>query len=76
LSETLIRKQWKHLLDRFDPARLALHGQEFVEMAKGKRLRIDHAAKLLLVELGVEPILEPTPRDLRENPDLDAAFGL
>ncbi|MSR80388.1 MAG: hypothetical protein EXS11_06630 [Gemmataceae bacterium] len=76
LTETLVRTQWKMLLDKYDTDRFAQYGLEFVDLAKAKQDLVNQGAKHLLRELGVDPMAEPAVRDLRENADLDAAFGL
>jgi len=76
LSPALVRRQWKDLLEKFDPAKFSSHGEEFVAMAKRKREAVERCAKSLLRELGEEPVLQEPEKDLRHNPDLDAAFGL
>lgn len=76
LNAKVIRTQWKSLREKYDPAKFSGHGEDFVAMAKNKRQMIDEAAKTLFKEIGEEPTLEEPVRDLRHNPDLDAAFGL
>ncbi|HVK13961.1 MAG TPA: helix-hairpin-helix domain-containing protein [Gemmataceae bacterium] len=78
LSADLVRRQYRLLVDRFDPSKFAGHGTEFTSMAAEKRARVEQAARHLLAEYN-EPLDVPTapaPADPRHNPDLDAVFGV
>jgi len=76
LNAKVIRAQWKSMRDKYDPAKFSGHGEDFVAMALAKRQLVDEAARSLFNQIGEEPTLEEPVRDLRHNPDLDAAFGL
>lgn len=78
-----IRKQYRELLPLYDPEKEKIKGPEFVALAEQKRLQLHTAACLLLAELGisdVEGFLEqsdsPVAEYRRENPALDAIFGM
>jgi uncharacterized tellurite resistance protein B-like protein len=77
LSVDLIRRQHRLLSERYDPAKFAAHGAEFVQLAQTKRDTIQKAALQLLKPYN-EPLELPTlppPTDMRHNPDLDDFFG-
>ncbi len=76
LTARLVRAQWKAMREKFDPVKFSGHGDEFTAMAQSRRQAADEAAKSLLQELGEAPTLDEPVKDLRHNPDLDAAFGL
>jgi hypothetical protein len=79
LTADLIRRQYRLLTERLDPARLESHGPDFVKLARDKREKIEQAARALLESLGemLEEDKKPEePKDLRHNPDLDAVFGM
>jgi uncharacterized tellurite resistance protein B-like protein len=79
LSADLVRRQYRLLTERLDPARFASHGADFVAIAAGKREKVAQAAKLLIEQLGekLEEEKKPEPpKDPRFNPDLDAVFGM
>ncbi len=74
-----IRRQYRLLFERFDPAKFESHGADFVKVAKDKREAVERAARSLLEQLGekLEEEKKPeAPADIRHNPDLDAAFGM
>jgi hypothetical protein len=77
LSVDLIRRQYRLLHGRFDPARFQEHGAEFVRMAQEKRAAIEVAAEKLLAPYNepLEAPAAPQSDELRHNPDLDDVFG-
>jgi tellurite resistance protein len=78
LSADLIRRQLQLLSERFSPEKVAALGSEFVAMAQAKREAALAAARALIAPFG-EPLERPAalaPQGLRDNPDLDAAFGV
>jgi hypothetical protein len=78
LSPELVRRQYHLLHERYNPEKVVSLGPEFVEMTEKKRQDISIAANALIEQLGEKLELhtaEPSPKSLRENPDLDAAFG-
>jgi tellurite resistance protein len=79
LTGDLVRRQYRLLCERYDPAKFASHGAEFVAVATGKRERVERSAKLLIEQLGealADPARPEPPQDMRHNPDLDAVFGM
>ena len=78
LSVDLVRRQYRLLTERFDPAKFESQGTDFVTLAKEKREKAERAARVLLEQLGAkleEEKAPEAPKDLRHNPDLDAVFG-
>jgi hypothetical protein len=78
LSADLVRRQYHLLRERYVPEKLAPFGPDFVALARAKRAAVEAAANDLLGSLGarLEDAPPPAaPRDLRDNPDLDAVFG-
>jgi predicted flap endonuclease-1-like 5' DNA nuclease len=78
LSPDLVRRQYHLLHEKYNPEKVVSLGPEFVEMTEKKRQDISIAANALIEQLGEKLELhtaEPSPKSLRENPDLDAAFG-
>jgi tellurite resistance protein len=79
LTGDLVRRQYRLLCERYDPAKFAGHGAEFVAVAQGKRDRVEQSAMLLVEQLGEvldDPARPEPPQDMRHNPDLDAVFGM
>jgi hypothetical protein len=79
LSAELIRRQFNLLHDKFNPEKVASLGTEFVEMTQKKREEIRIAAQTLMLPFGERlepPDAKSQPKALRENPDLDAVFGV
>ena len=79
LTADLVRRQYRLLTERDDPAKFASHGADFVALAEEKRKKVEQSARHLLEELGekLEEEKQPEPsKDSRHNPDLDAAFGM
>jgi hypothetical protein len=79
LSPDLVRRQYLLLHEKYNPEKVASLGPEFVEMTEKKRQDIAMAASALIEKFGEKLELhatEPAPKSLRENPDLDAAFGV
>ena len=79
LSPDLVRRQYLLLYERYNPEKVVSLGPEFVEMTERKRHDISIAANALIEQFGEKLELhttEPPPKSLRENPDLDAAFGV
>jgi DnaJ-domain-containing protein 1 len=78
LSADLVRRHYRLLCERCDPAKFESHGPEFIEVARNKLQRAEAAARALLAPMG-EPLEVEAPPDevkvLRYNPDLDAIFG-
>jgi tellurite resistance protein len=78
LSANLIRRQYNRLSERFTPEKTKAMGPEFVALAEEKKRALLIAAQALLAPLGESlevPAPVPTPKGLRDNPDLDAVFG-
>jgi uncharacterized tellurite resistance protein B-like protein len=74
----LIRRQHRLLVERFDPEKFTIHGEDFVRLATQKRDLIERAARRLVAgynEPLEPPAAPPPPADLRHNPDLDDVFG-
>src|SRR5262249_3671543 len=79
LSADLIRRQYRLLSERYDPEKIAALGGEFVAIAEQKRAAALSAACALIALFGEElerPAEHAPPADLRDNPDLDAVFGV
>jgi tellurite resistance protein len=79
LSADLIRRQFRLLSERYSKEKLAGLGVEFVAMAERKRAAALAAANELIAQFGekLEPATEIEPSSgLRDNPDLDAVFGV
>ena len=79
ITADLVRRQYRFLSERNDPAKFESHGADFVKLANDKRHKIEVAATKLLLELHekLEEEKKPeTPTDMRHNPDLDAVFGM
>jgi hypothetical protein len=79
LSAELIRRQYNRLRERYTPDKVAAMGPEFVAMARSKHAAIEAAATALMEPFGekLEPVSPPSgPQPLRDNPDLDAVFGV
>jgi hypothetical protein len=82
LSADLVRRQYYLLSERYVPEKVATMGPDVVAMITTKRAAVVAAATALLEEMGEKlettPAKSPRtgPRDLRENPDLDAMFGV
>jgi tellurite resistance protein len=79
LNVDLIRRQHRLLTERFDPAKFANAGADFVQVAEGKRAAVRTAALTLLTPFGADlepPAAPPPPSDIRHNPDLDDVFGM
>lgn len=78
ISADLIRRQYRQLMERYDPAKVERFGPEFVAIARSKREAVAAAAALLIQPLG-EPLelpeTQPSPAELRHNPDLDELFA-
>lgn len=78
LSADLIRRQYRLLRERYDPAKMERLGPEFVAIARNKRDAVEAAAACLIQRFG-EPLelpeTGPSPADLRHNPDLDQLFA-
>jgi uncharacterized tellurite resistance protein B-like protein len=78
LTADLIRRHYRLLCERCDPAKFESHGPEFIEVARNKLQRAEAAARALLAPMG-EPLEVEAPaeeaKELRHNPDLDAIFG-
>lgn len=78
LTAELIRRRYTLLTDRADPAKAAVIGPEFEQLAVRKRATIRLAAETLIARFGLPldpPAAPPPPPDLRHNPDLDDIFG-
>jgi hypothetical protein len=78
LTADLVRRQYNLLWERYDPGRVEAMGPDFATLARRKRDEVRAAATTLLAQWNEPLELEArasTPRDLRENPDLDALFG-
>jgi DnaJ-domain-containing protein 1 len=78
LSAELVRRHYRLLCERCDPAKFESHGPEFIEVARHKLQRAEAAARALLAPMGEPLELEAPPeevKELRHNPDLDAIFG-
>jgi hypothetical protein len=78
LSADLVRRQYNLLWDRYDPAKVETLGADFVTLAERKRDAVRTAAIALIApwnEPLAKEVPDAAPRDLRENPDLDALFG-
>lgn len=77
LNADLLRRQYRLLSERYDPAKFAAHGADFVQLATRTRTAIEQAALQLLKPYNepLEPPTPPPPADLRHNPDLDDFFG-
>jgi hypothetical protein len=78
LSADLVRRQYNLLWDRYDPAKVEAMGPDFVALAQNKRDEVRTAATALMAQWNEPLEIEAraaAPRDLRENPDLDALFG-
>jgi hypothetical protein len=74
----LVRRHFNLLTDKFRPERVASLGSEFVETMEKKREKVRTAATFLLGEFG-EKLDVPEhseSKGLRDNPDLDAVFGV
>jgi predicted flap endonuclease-1-like 5' DNA nuclease len=79
LSPDLVRRQFHLLHEKYSPEKVVSLGMEFVEMTKKKRQDISIAANALIEQFGEKLELHTTdspPKSLRENADLDAAFGV
>ena len=79
LSADLIRRQYRLLSERYSPEKIAALGAEFVTIAEQKRAAALAAARALIAPLGEElerPVENAPPAGLRDNPDLDAVFGV
>jgi uncharacterized tellurite resistance protein B-like protein len=79
LTADLIRRHFNRLWERFEPDKMAAMGGDFVAMAQSRRAALRAAACTLIAPFGeeLEPkTTAPSPRDIRENPDLDAVFGV
>ena len=79
LSADLVRRQYRLLHERFDPAKMQGHGNETVAHFQEKRAKFEQAARFLLDSLGAkfeEEAKPAAPTDMRHNPDLDAVFGV
>jgi uncharacterized tellurite resistance protein B-like protein len=77
LTVDLIRRQYRHLSDRYAPDKFGAHGPEFVQIATAKLDRVERAARQLLSAYNepLEPPAAQPPADLRHNPLLDELFG-
>jgi hypothetical protein len=77
VTADLVRRQFRKLSERLDPAKMAALGREFADMAEVKRRQLRIAAEALIAPLGESLDLpDPPPSaDLRHNPDLDDVFG-
>jgi tellurite resistance protein len=79
LSADLVRRQFRLLSERLSPEKFATAGVEFVSMAEQKRAAVLAAARALIAPFGEElerPKEDPPHAGLRDNPDLDAVFGV
>jgi tellurite resistance protein len=77
LSPELIRRRFTLLDEKLDLTKAAGMGNEFLSMARQKKKKLRLAAESLLAPFSA-PLEVPEHKpnsDLRNNPDLDAAFG-
>ena len=78
LSGGLVRRQWTLLSEPMAPEKAGRMGPEFLKVAEKQQAAVRQAAEILLELMGekleVMPS-EPSPQDLRHNPDLDDVFG-
>jgi hypothetical protein len=78
VTAELVRRHFNLLAEKLRPERVASLGSEFVETMEKKREKVKAAATFLLGEFGenldVPELAEP--KGLRDNPDLDAVFGV
>src|SRR5262249_44930038 len=79
VAADLVRRQYNLLWERYDPEKGRAMGPGLVALAENKRAAVAAAARALMTEWG-EPLeieaQETTPSGLRDNPDLDAVFGV
>ncbi|HVJ81399.1 MAG TPA: hypothetical protein VNC50_10055, partial [Planctomycetia bacterium] len=78
LGPDLVRRQFRLLCERLDPAKAKTFGPEIEKAVAAQRAAVEAAARGLLAEwlLPLEEQPAPPPStDLRHNPDLDAIFG-
>ena len=79
LSVELIRRQYRLLGERFEPAKFLVYGLNFYALAESRAQAIEHAARELLKPYNEPldlPTAAPPSTDSRHNPDLDEAFGM
>ncbi len=79
ISADLVRRHFNLLHEKYNPEKVATMGPEYVEITKRKRQEILLAAQALMEQFGEKfevQVPELPPKGMRENPDLDAAFGV